>query len=319
MRYKIAMYKYKPLLCLSEIKHLEDNLSQKVWMPPLKSVNDPFEGCFKYKSLPPNLIQNNAEMLNFYLNFHRNNGEPNLTRKEFRARLENPQFHEALLAEDGKKLFYDFFSNFSVLSLTKCASNIPMWAHYGNNHQGICIIFEVDFTDIIKQTDQSLQAILNGEGVSFSPNSKDDIGLRFAFSKISYREQPQTFCHQEFIQIKDDYSKMEYILKKALAVKFHQWDYEDEYRLIANQNSMRGDLMDLRRYAPFIKVTGLIMGKNLGIKNIIEDMSRRFCVDLYQASCSDSEYKITMKKTLDHGRETELLEPLCECKCLAMA
>jgi hypothetical protein len=48
-----------------------------------------------------------------------------------------------------------------------------------------------------------------------------------------------------------------------VGVKFKQWEYENEYRLISNTYSKKSGLMHLKGY-PFLKITEIIMGEKIG-------------------------------------------------------
>jgi hypothetical protein len=75
----------------------------------------------------------------------------------------------------------------------------------------------------------------------------------------------------DLIKSKRDYSSAQYLFKNSFGVKYEQWSYEKEYRLLVNANSKECGLMDLK-ILPFIKVTGLILGQNIG-KNLNKDAS----------------------------------------------
>lgn len=244
---KIYFYHYKPLKCLEHLTWLQNYINQKIWFTRLDSFNDKFEGRFVYKSDnmdKPNTVDN-------YLQSH------------------------------------------GALCLTRDYSNIPMWAHYANNYQGYCVIFELDL-EWIRKSDKDFSQLPEEQFKQYidsliEEGSKEkqeillfhsslDSDKRFVFTKILYQNQPPEMREVDLRRIINEiertgsyYEHTKYIIQNSIGVKFDQWKYEGEYRLIVNTNSISSSLMDLRGY-PFLKVTGIIMGEELG-KNLDQDVS----------------------------------------------
>lgn len=131
-------------------EYLESFFKQQIWLTPLSSFNDPFEGRFKLISFTSRTILSKPEMLDQYLELQRQNGEPDLTREAFISRLESGQFQDALIANSPS--VHDLFQSHGAICLTPDPKNIPMWAYYGNNHKGCCLKFELDFQLIQNET-----------------------------------------------------------------------------------------------------------------------------------------------------------------------
>lgn len=125
------------------LKNLKIFLQQRVWMTPLTEFNDPFEGVFKLESMPPDIIKSNPELFALYF-AHFKKTQPNLTEDNFIKLLDDPAFNQELRKADRQKLIRDFFGQNSALCLTSSCTNIPMWAYYANNHQGYCVVFDLD-------------------------------------------------------------------------------------------------------------------------------------------------------------------------------
>ena len=163
-----------------------------------------------------------------------------------------------------------------------------MWAHYADNHQGYCIVFEIDFDEIYKILEKDHPFKNDRTGFdSFVKNIVNpDCGTReilhftqeldpdkkFIFTKVSYENIPpeikETMLAQkdiESIQIHhgNPYYLNKYIIQNSVGVKFKQWEYENEYRLISNACGERFGLMHLKGY-PFLKIAGIIMGEKIG-------------------------------------------------------
>ena len=112
--------------------------------------------------------------------------------------------------------------------------------------------------------------------------------------------------------------KNELFLYSYIGIKFNLWEYEQEYRLIVNHccDTKTDDILDLPYYAPFLRVTSVIMGGQLELKDVFHDLCHRHQIDLYQANYSNSKYGITLERVLDCGRQTYQLRSICKCKCV---
>ncbi len=260
---RIKFYKFKPLNTIQDLNQIEDYLNQYVWLTKLSDFNDPFEQSFRFASDPAALMPGTFLFNHHYAYFKQN--EPSLTEKDFIKRMQSDEFRKELLKQN-EKLIMDYFANHGALCLTTDSSNIPMWAHYANNHQGYCLIFELDFSMIFEQTSmlrenqpQYKQNILEGkEIISFAALS--DEKLNFAFLKVNYSGVFPVISIERFLELTNSYDRARYIIQNSVGTKYEQWKYEKEFRLIANLCSKAGGLMSLKRYAPFLKITGIIMG-----------------------------------------------------------
>jgi hypothetical protein len=310
MSYKLTLYKDKPFSSVDELNQIEDYFKQKIWMPPIESLNDPFEGIFKL--MPPQIetIRKTPELKQLLLDAFRKNGKPHLTEQVLDDEL--PQLLQHYKDTIENTMMHNQFSRFGVFSFTDNPSNIPMWAYYANYHQGYCIVFELDFGQAFEQMGLStsqkqehMELIKTGEeSVTFRSNDDE---FRFAFAKVRYENDIPLMNFEEAISLKnkDNAIQMRFLLNHSFGIKFKQWEHESEYRLIANANSV--DHADSKPmclgYAPFIKVTGLILGKKLKLKNVLIELCKQYRMDLFQADYSQKKYEvITSDKLLDRGQ-----------------
>ena len=159
--------------------------------------------------------------------------------------------------------------------------NSSMWAHYGNQHRGVCLIFEFDKTinssnslDLHQLTDNSVK--------------------RISFHKISYRDKPGEVDffrsignppHAALMKLwytdeegnrseianqfqsgvdSDDWRKRywdEFL--RDITIKSKDWKYEQEYRLILAENLSRLDEEESRTLTyNFNSLKGIIFGIN---------------------------------------------------------
>ncbi len=281
MNRKILFYHYKPLKCLDHLIWLQNYLNRKIWLTRLDSFNDKFEGRFIYEPVSADEILNSPELFDRYYCYLKES-DPGLTKEAFIKKLRTPDAEKLI----GKPYIVDnYLQSHGALCLTLSGSNIPMWAHYANNYQGYCIVFELDLKWIyenggftsVEYFDQYINDIMHGQEIlSFS--SKLDTDKHFVLTKVSYQSQFPKIKEANLQKIMNEVSKTglyyehtKYIVQNSVGVKFEQWNYEGEYRLIANTNSGASSLMDLRGY-PFLKVTEVIMGEEIG-KNLDQDIS----------------------------------------------
>lgn len=320
MSHKVLMYKYKPLPTAQDLQYLEDSLTHRaIWMPPVTSLNDPFEAVFRFIPASADDLKNNDELRRDILKWYHQNVAPDMTKEQL--------LETATLAEQNPLKTYvkSLFREHGVFSLTACPSNIPMWNHYANAHKGYVIIFEVDLSvpassePTAERRKPYIESFIQGKEIATWQETDINSTLRFIFGKVKYADKPPEFSFMKFNKMgMNGYEGMKYIFEHCLGVKYEQWVYEDEFRIVANLNSDISDkrLMSLSYYVPFIKLKGLIMGKDLAIKNVFADLCKRTEVDLYQANCSDEDYRITFKKILDQGHDISNHRPICRCRCL---
>jgi hypothetical protein len=132
------------------------------------------------------------------------------------------------------------------------------------------------------------------------------LGAMFAFTKVRYSDKPQVMHLEECLDILDNsdatYEGVEYLITHTVGVKYKQWEYEDEYRLVANINSKESGLLELS-FMPFLRVMGVIMGCQLTDeeKAIFHEKCNENKSRLYQVRCSETEYKIEVDLIQDYS------------------
>jgi hypothetical protein len=301
----LQLYKYYPLVeskCWEEEKEWErrlDNvLKQKVWLNPLADFNDPFERNFKYIA-DPSEAELDTRLFHHLYDFYRKDTGIIITSEQFKEVLKSESFIQKVFVASNSWI-NGVFSRHGALCLTLDPSNIPMWAHYAQNHRGYCVIFDLDLTlfgEIMKIADMQnyYKELLEGKEILnfYLP----PLGAIFVFTKIYYSDSPPIMHLNECLDVLDDPNKIregiEYLTKHTVGVKYKKWEYENEYRLVANINSKESGLLELS-FLPFLKVKGVIMGYQL--TNDEKAIFHKKCHEnkncLYQASCSKTEYKI---------------------------
>lgn len=175
------LYKYREInkRTIQTIKRLE-----LFFASPL-SFNDPFDCNLYYKE------EYSKEEIDIeFKRFIKRN--PSITYEEL----------ETKIGQDSNK-FYEFnskmndkmISNLGILSLSKSFTNITMWSHYANNHNGI--VFELDI--------------------------KKDLDFFTLFGIVEYKDT------YEILSFYKDNKKE---LVKLFLTKYTDWEYEKEVRII---------------------------------------------------------------------------------------
>jgi Protein of unknown function (DUF2971) len=334
------LYLYKPFSSLDHLTQLQNYINQKVWFTRLSNFNDPFEGQFHYRQASPTEILKNDNLLQKQYSKNKLKN-PETTEKEFKNKLASKEDEQIVIQ---LQLVTDIFDSHGAICLTESETNIPMWAHYANHHQGYCIIFEMDLDKIYEncKADYSEDFTRNEfnsiarkvfdhktqdhEIFSFS-QPEDDSEKKFIFTKVIYKNNIPIIEEVilEQLKTKSPYEQSIYFAKNAFGVKFEQWNYEEEYRLVVNANSEGCDhsLMDLNGY-PFIRISGIILGQKFArncnqninefishlqlqgykfecyklsdrVKEFVINMALDQQLDIYLAECSLNEYRITIK------------------------
>ena len=184
------IYRYLGLREEKHFKWLSDLLvSGRLYFSPASDFNDPNE--FRFQLRVPddkNVIQET---------WRRDN--PHQPESEFETWYSSTSFKswhiylEPLIQDD-------FITRFGVVCFSRKPNNPTMWAHYANNHRGICLGFE-DFSDA-----NYPDVLMSGE-VKYQ---KDLPVVRY------FGEEPKKMIYNIFFN------------------KFEDWKYEQEFRLVAD-------------------------------------------------------------------------------------
>ena len=308
----IKLYKYQSLIELHDDheekewhRRLQKILEQNIWLNPLSEFNDPFERNFKYTENPRKALKD-EKLFKFFYEFYCADTNTEISKKEFKAILVSQAFKKRI-GEVSNEWIDIPFSRHAAYSFTRDPSNIPMWAHYANNHRGYCLIFDLNisfFSKILNIPDipQYIQDILGGKEILnfYLPT----LGATVAFAKVRYCKSPKIMKLNKLL-ILQNYELAEYLLINFLAVKYYQWKYEEEYRLVVNINSKENGLLNLQSLMPFLRVTGIIMGCKLddNEKQFILNQSQINNISVYQAECSKEAYAVNHYLVKDNSQD----------------
>lgn len=118
-------------------------LNKGLWIPKPAQLNDPFDNQFKIQSSE---ISKDEFMKSYetFQHWHLNKYKKNINYNDFDLLFTNdkPNAHLSKKVSDFKLYWNSSSEKMGVLSLSSDPSNITMWSHYADNHQGICIGYD---------------------------------------------------------------------------------------------------------------------------------------------------------------------------------
>lgn len=151
------LYRYRS----TKTKHFWDELEQSIlnrsfFLSATNNLNDPFDFAPAYDETPL------SEVDTFLKDFLK--GAPPITRERYgeiirplgnkewasiEHQMETPYRHAKLYIEFARETFKNSRKKARVACFSETAHNIPMWAHYANEHTGVCVEFGLKFPQTI--------------------------------------------------------------------------------------------------------------------------------------------------------------------------
>ncbi|MGB0903022.1 MAG: DUF2971 domain-containing protein [Planktomarina sp.] len=127
---------------------------------------------------------------------------------------------------------------YGFISFSESWESPTMWAHYTNNHRGVCYGFDVDVMCNVTDPQQTY------------------------FSKITYTDTMLNY----------DVSRPEEMGDWANTTKFKHWEYEKEWRVMIGLNDIQIERRKERRlvfkpFAPGVKLHKVIIGRNSSLSS----------------------------------------------------
>lgn len=107
-----------------------------------------------------------------------------------------------------------FLSECGIVSLTENPRNLLMWAHYGNDHKGVCIGYDSKFLSSIRK-----KATPSSRPFHYKP-------LKVNYDRVRFDRTTDNFNKS------NGSSLLNSILLKTLTTKSDDWMYEKEHRCI---------------------------------------------------------------------------------------
>lgn len=174
-------------------------------------------------------------------------------------------------------------SKYGITCFSKNNDNILMWAHYANKHQGICLGFDIDETDI------HLEKFIDEK------NKQLDESLSHKLLPIEYGDNRPEFRFSG--------NNTEELLR----TKSILWQYENEIRIMARSNEDMSFSKGLYYKASCLKK--IILGANMPLIDFLDlyefRIKNKLNIDLHIAELDKSVYRLNM--TSSNPDEQEIL------------
>lgn len=233
-----------PYMKLNKLK-IDAIQNQKIWISSYADFNDPFELSTLY--IDEGRItekHHKKEHLDFALDFIKKN------------------MHMSCFTDD-----FEY--------------NLPMWAHYANNHSGLCLEFEIENPSLIypvlyMKLDKRLNAATTIHNYVI-------LTYKLIQGNINAEEEKQLF-------------EITNLLVHIFSTKEKPWEYEREYRVFYpnEENKKGGYLVEMKELG--LRLTGIYLGNKTDelYKEKIKEISKEIGVDVYQVYPNYSSEKIKL-------------------------
>lgn len=173
-------------------------------------------------------------------------------------------------------------NNMGILSLSTTPLNMPLWAHYADNHKGICVEYDIE-------------------------SIKDlDTYFKYRILKVHYISERLDVTNIlkklfEYIKNNDEYNqiRMAKCFYMSMTLKHKDWSYEDEWRIFmpleeCNSSSQIG------RYKNPLRISAIYIGKDCICSDIdkIKLISQKLKCKVYKMGypCSSNNFSLVPKE-----------------------
>lgn len=228
------LYKYQPI----DKERLETLENEDLYFSTNKGLNDPFDLSPVYyeEDVVVNYIQSKIPHMN------------NIPKEEIIIKI--------------NEVLEGFSEHSKILSLTTSIDNMPLWAHYGNNHKGMCISYNIENLDRNSDLYEGL----------FKVVYKD--------KKIEITEELKNTL--DYL-LEEDVKEGLLLVFFTFIIKHKSWNYEDEWRVVLeSENAESGKIKNP------MKVDAIYLGKDCSednVKKVIE-LSNRINCEVYKMEYS---------------------------------
>lgn len=165
-------------------RDLETLFENYFWAPTRKNLNDPCEGLFDDESV---------------------NTQLDLVFKIFVGKA-NSSTNELGNVKAALKDVFSFVDKSGIYLLSRTSLDELLWAHYGCNHTGFCVEYDLD------------------KLIEYEKND-------YVYLDVKYKNSPQVISVSDI-----DTSSQKKILNKMFGIKSKAWSYEKEIRVITSSS-----------------------------------------------------------------------------------
>lgn len=253
----ISLYKYYK----DTLLNLETVKSNKIWYSLPCNFNDVFD-C--------NIFLEEDKFIKDFLSSISNKTEIRIH--------ENSYMWKKIKLDVSKKIFniikkIEELKNITAITcFSECKDNLLMWAHYANNHCGMCV--EYNFLDIIEKISGLLLPVIYSKEITQLDLDNQDL-FRFLFCSVTSKSS--------------------------------EWSYESEWRMMIDKvfcgdkwdDDKKGALLDM------IKPSSIILGCNAKLD--FEQKVREYCqnsrINLYKMEKDVRQYKLNQKTIFEFDNQ----------------
>ena len=190
-----CLYKYAPV----NLQRIHDVLVKKrIWFAEPKTLNDPFDCRVVPKLSTPKAREKWARYYEAHADIS--------SHEEMRTGVDRIRAGDsAYISDFVDRVADDASKGFGVCCLTDKPDNLPMWAHYADNHEGVCYWF-----DLKKHAGYAHKLV--------NPHCRPFTFLR----RAKYRKRYRTLLPD--VKLNEDF----------FLVKSKMWEYESEWRALVS-------------------------------------------------------------------------------------
>lgn len=176
-----------------------------------------------------------------------------------------------------ESVFQKLKQNTGIACLTESCDSLLMWAHYANNHKGMCVEY-------------ALSAITNQ--------------LHFTPLPVIYSDEKTKFSPNDLNYISKDAEKL---LTESLTSKSTEWSYENEWRIIRDDKAC-GDRWNAEKQGALLDMippSSIILGcaAEPDFESEVEKYCRSSRINLYKMEKDPIHYRLNKKAVLKFDKE----------------
>lgn len=247
----------KPLYQYTKVKHSEDLINNNLmFMRNLDQLNDPLEGDLKCEF--ENMIKSTLDEEIFK---DVSEEEKEIIKSEYK-KMEIKKY----------KIGWDKVKEtVSIACFSEKYDINPMWAHYADNHKGVCIEY----------------------------NFWEDKLLRDICFPVYYVDK--AYNNHICLKILKEFKAKNRLISQLFLKKGKYWNYEKEWRIVI-PNNFKSDKLNFRwknrkRYLEFLKPKSVYLGYNINNddKKYMKSLCRDYDIKIYQMIKDDYGYNLKAK------------------------
>ncbi|EGT4214477.1 TPA: DUF2971 domain-containing protein [Clostridioides difficile] len=221
-------------------------INKKIWLSKSNNLNDPFELKIIYAD------------------------KERVSKKTYNSNVLNYML-DVIISNVYLTCFTSDFKN-----------NMPMWAHYANNYNGLCLEFKI-------VNPKNIYPVIYEENdrIKFNNTLSDYLTLCIKDFKGELDEIGQKY-QQELAKV----------ISTTFAYKDYVWNYEREYRLLYSDGEPREDVKGilLNMKETGIELTGIYIGNRIDekYKTDIKNIAKENTLDLYEVYMDENSNKVSL-------------------------